>query len=69
MMLTWLMAGGLIGRSNNNRVYARNCSVMNCYIEGRGKSSGDGDRNEGIGGIIGINDQGINGYNILIKRY
>ena len=60
-------AGGLIGRSNNNPVYVRNCSVINCYIEGRGKSSGDSDRNEGIGGIIGINNQGINGYNILVK--
>lgn len=60
-------AGGLIGRSNNGAVYVRNSSVINCYIEGRGKSSGDNDRNEGIGGIIGINNQGINAYNILVK--
>lgn len=60
-------AGGLVGRSNSNPVYVRNSSVVNCYIEGRGKASGYNDRNEGIGGIIGINNQGINGYNILVK--
>lgn len=60
-------AGGLIGRSNGAAAYIRNSSVVNCYIEGRGKSSGDEDRQEGIGGIAGINEKGINGYNILIK--
>lgn len=59
--------GGLTGRSKTGAAYIRNCSVVNCYLEGRGKSSGDNDTHEGIGGLVGINDEAINGYNILIK--
>ena len=59
--------GGLTGRSKSGAAYIRNCSVVNCYLEGRGKSSGDNDTHEGIGGLVGINDEAINGYNILIK--
>lgn len=59
--------GGLVGRSKTNTATIKNSSVENCYIEGRGKSTGDNDRKDGIGGIVGVNDQAIQGYNILIK--
>lgn len=61
-------AGGMVGRSNGAAAYIRNSAVIKCYIEGRGKSDkGDEDTDEGIGGLIGVNEKGINGYNILIK--
>ena len=59
--------GGLVGRSKGSAATIKNSSVENCYIEGRGKSTGDNDRKDGIGGIVGVNDQAIQGYNILIK--
>ena len=43
-----VMAGGLVGRSKGGAAYIRNCSVVNCYIEARGKSSGDNDKYEGM---------------------
>lgn len=59
-------AGGLIGRSNGNTATIRNSSVNHCYIEGR-KSTSPTDRQEGIGCVIGVNEKGIQGYNILIN--
>lgn len=56
-------AGGFMGRSFNSASYIRNSSVVNCFIEGRGKSNND----KGIGGLVGLNGAGINGYNVLIK--
>lgn len=58
--------GGFVGRTNGGATYLRNSSLVNCFIEGR-KSTSTNDRNEGIGGIVGINEKGINGYNVLIK--
>lgn len=59
-------AGGLVGRSNGGISRIRNSSVINCYIEGR-KSTSPTDRQEGIGCVIGVNEKGIQGYNILIN--
>lgn len=57
-------AGGITGRSYTNGTTIRNCSVSKCYIEGR--KAKDVDMQEGIGGVIGINEKGVTGYNILI---